>query len=119
MNRETAAELAALAAAAAPREPNADARAALIKLVAGHAEDFLGGLDAAPTYRKWDPGVAAGLEPEFAEAGRDPRTVLDFVGAAVDQPGIATASPRFTGYVPGGGLFHAALGDFLAATSNK
>ena len=37
----------------------------------------------------------------------------------VDRPGITTASPRFMGYIPGGGLFHSALGDFLAAASNK
>ena len=37
----------------------------------------------------------------------------------VDAPGITSASPRFMGYIPGGGLFHAAVGDFLAAVSNK
>jgi glutamate/tyrosine decarboxylase-like PLP-dependent enzyme len=44
---------------------------------------------------------------------------LDYVGAAIEQPGIATTSPRFMGYIPGGGLYHSALGDFLAAASNK
>ena len=119
MNKALAAELAALEAAASPLDPDADARAALMKLAADHAEDFLDSLDAAPTYRSWDPGLAAKLDPEFPEAGRDPREVLGFISDAVDRPGITTASPRFTGYVPGGGLFHAALGDFLAATANK
>ena len=59
------------------------------------------------------------LDPEFAEAGRDPAVVLDYVGDCIDQPGIATTSPRFMGYIPGGGLFHSALGDMLAAASNK
>jgi len=45
--------------------------------------------------------------------------VLDYVGACIEKPGIATTSPRFMGYIPGGGLFHSALGDMLAATSNK
>ena len=44
---------------------------------------------------------------------------LDYLDRCVDRPGITTASPRFMGYVPGGGLFHSAIGDFLAAASNK
>lgn len=119
MSDDPLAGLAALEAAAAPLEPDAAARAALMKLVSNHAEAFLGGLDAAPTYRSWDPALPGRLDPEFAETGRDPAEVLGFLREAVDQPGIATASPRFAGYVPGGGLFHAALGDFLAATANK
>ena len=39
--------------------------------------------------------------------------------ARIERPGIATTSPRFMGYIPGGGLFHSALGDMLAAASNK
>jgi glutamate/tyrosine decarboxylase-like PLP-dependent enzyme len=45
--------------------------------------------------------------------------VLAYLDRCVDRPGIATASGRFMGYVPGGGLFHSAIGDFLAAASNK
>ncbi len=45
--------------------------------------------------------------------------MLAYLGRSVDAPGITTASPRFMGYIPGGGLFHAALGDFLAAAANK
>src|SRR5207244_2715482 len=59
------------------------------------------------------------LNPEFAEEGRDAASVLDYIGACIEKPGIATTSPRFMGYIPGGGLFHSALGDMLAATSNK
>lgn len=112
------AELKALREAAAPLEPGAEARRALAGLAFGHADAFLDGLDEGATYRPWNDNLA-GLDPEFAEAGRDPAAVLAWLGESVDAPGIATASPRFTGYIPGGGLFHSALGDFLAATANK
>ncbi|HEX8063107.1 MAG TPA: aminotransferase class I/II-fold pyridoxal phosphate-dependent enzyme, partial [Allosphingosinicella sp.] len=59
------------------------------------------------------------LDPEFADQGRTPDEVLAYLDRCVDRPGIATASGRFMGYVPGGGLFHSAIGDFLAAASNK
>src|SRR5689334_23341677 len=45
--------------------------------------------------------------------------MLAYLGRSVDRPRIPTASPRFMRYIPGGGLFHSALGDFLAATANK
>jgi len=112
-------ELAALEAAAAPLEPDAAARKALMALAFDHAQGFLEELVDGPANRGWEDVFADPLTPEFVEGGRDPAAVLDWLGRGVDRPGIATASPRFTGYIPGGGLFHSALGDFLAATANK
>ncbi|HST36670.1 MAG TPA: aminotransferase class I/II-fold pyridoxal phosphate-dependent enzyme [Allosphingosinicella sp.] len=115
MIEELRGELEALRAAAAPLEPDAEARGTLAGLAFEHAQAFLGGLDEGATYSGWD----GALDPSFAEAGRDPAAVLAALAGGVDRPGIATASPRFMGYIPGGGLFHSALGDFLAAASNK
>ena len=112
-------EVEALAPATAPLEPDAAGRARLMELALGHAEAFLGELPAGPSNRGWDEAFAGPLEPEFAEQGRDPAEMLAFLGRSVDRPGITTASPRFMGYIPGGGLFHSAIGDFLAAASNK
>ena len=69
--------------------------------------------------RPWTEVFAQRLDPEFAEKGRDPTRLLDYVGECVNRPGFATTSPRFMAYIPGGGLFHSALGDLLAAMSNK
>jgi glutamate/tyrosine decarboxylase-like PLP-dependent enzyme len=116
---EARAALEALAAAAAPLEPGPEARAAIVERALAHAEDFWTGLAEGPSHRSREEAFAVRLEPEFAEAGRAPQEALDYLAACVDSPGIATASPRFMGYIPGGGLFHAAVGDFLAAASNK
>jgi glutamate/tyrosine decarboxylase-like PLP-dependent enzyme len=119
MNPAARAELAALQAEAAALEPDAQARRRLLTLVGDHAEGFLEDLAEGPSYRSQDQVFARRLEPEFDEAGRSAEETLGFIGATVDRPGITTASPRFMGYVPGGGLFHSALGDFLADISNK
>jgi len=108
-----------LRAAAAPLEPDAGARAVLMDAAFGHAQAFLEGLAEGPSNRDRAEAFALRLEPEFAEAGRAPEEALAFLASCVDAPGITTASPRFMGYIPGGGLFHSALGDFLAAASNK
>jgi len=113
------AELEALRAAAAPLEPDEAERAGLMDRAFGHAQAFFADLAEGPANRGWDEAASAPPDPEFAEAGRDPAELLDYLGRCVDRPGIATASPRFMGYIPGGGLFHSALGDFLAAAANK
>lgn len=119
MTAEARAELVRLKAEAAPLEPDAGQRAALAAAATAHSEAFIAGLADAPTYRPWTGGSAHRPELGFVESGRDAEAVLDYLGTWVDGPGIATASPRFMGYVPGGGLFHSAIGDFLAASSNK
>ena len=112
-------ELERLREAAAPLEPGADERRALGERALQHALDYLDQVETAKTNRPWSEVFAQTLEPEFTEAGRDPAGVLDYVAECVDRPGFATTSPRFMAYIPGGGLFHSALGDMLAATSNK
>jgi glutamate/tyrosine decarboxylase-like PLP-dependent enzyme len=116
---EARAALEALQAAAAPLEPDFQAREALMARAVGHAQDFWTGLAEGPSYRSRDEVFARRLEPEFAEQGRAPEDTLGYLAECVDGPGITTASPRFMGYIPGGGLFHSAMGDFLAAASNK
>ncbi|MFD1612348.1 pyridoxal phosphate-dependent decarboxylase family protein [Sphingomonas tabacisoli] len=111
----TPAVLDALRAAARPLEPDAGERAALMAAVHAHAERFLESLPERPTY----VGGGVSAEPGFADAPGSIDVALAFVADQVETPGIATAAGRFLGYIPGGGLFHAALGDFLAAVSNK
>ncbi len=102
-----------------PLEPDAPQREALGKQALDHALDYLAQVPDAPSNRPREEVFSQRLEPEFTEEGRDPGSVLDYVAACVDRPGFATTSPRFMAYIPGGGLFHSALGDFLAAASNK
>jgi glutamate/tyrosine decarboxylase-like PLP-dependent enzyme len=106
-------------AAASPLEPDADARRELGAQALNHALAYLDQIGTASTNRPWSEVFARRLEPEFAEQGRDPARVLDYVAECVDRPGFATTSPKFMAYIPGGGLFHSAIGDMLAAASNK
>ena len=102
-----------------PLEPDGGVRQELGGQVMAHALAYLDQVPDAPSNRPWAEVFSQQLEPEFQEEGRDPCTVLDYIAACVDRPGVATTSPRFMAYIPGGGLFHSALGDLIAATSNK
>ena len=112
-------ELEALKAAMQPLEPDAGERRRLGAEVLEHALAYLEALPELPSNNSWDEVFAQSLDPEFTEAGRESAELLSYFGQCVNRPGFTTASPRFMAYIPGGGLFHSALGDFLAAVSNK
>ena len=105
--------------AAKPLEPESGERRELGGQALDHALAYLDQVETAPSNRPWAEVFSEVLDPEFTEGGRDGRAVLDYVAACIDRPGFATTSPRFMAYIPGGGLFHSALGDMLAAASNK
>lgn len=115
--RALKAELAALEAATRPLEPDGAERRALGLRALDHALAYL---DANEEARANHPGPHAfDSVPGFAESGRDVEEVMAQLAEEIDRPGFATTSPRFMAYIPGGGLFHSAIGDMLAAVSNK
>ena len=113
------AEIDRLRKVSAPLEPGSEERRKLGGEALEHALAFLDQVDSAPSLRPSSEAFGERLEPEFTEGGRAAAAILDYVGTCIERPGIATTSPRFMGYIPGGGLFHSALGDMLAAASNK
>lgn len=119
MIEQLRAEIGRLREAAAPLEPDANSRRALGEQALDHALAYWDQVEAAPSNRPWSEVFSQILEPEFGEQGRDPAAILDYVATCVDRPGFATTSPRFMAYIPGGGVPYSALGDLLAATSNK
>ena len=119
MIEQLRADIERLRAIAGPLEPDSGSRRELGSKALDHALAFLDEVEDAPSLRPASDVFDQRLDPEFTDEGRDPAAVLDYVGACIERPGITTTSPRFMGYIPGGGLFHSALGDMLAAASNK
>ena len=100
-------------------EPNASERNALIQQVTDYANRYLSDVDIFPTF---EPDITKGqglLDSPFANNGEKISDVLGLLHDHVDHAGINLTSGRYFGYIPGGGLFHAALGDFLAAITNR
>jgi aromatic-L-amino-acid decarboxylase len=72
---------------------------------------------ASSDYDELDPLLSA-LDAAPALAGRPLDELLATIGSAAAK-GFDTANPGFVGYIPGGGLYAAALGDFLACVVNR
>ncbi len=102
-----------------PLELDGAQRAALGEAVLRFAAGFLDEhADGPPVGGALDPSVAATL----SAPPPDPGVPVDEVLAVVDRAtraGLDTASGRFLGYIPSGGLFAAAIGTFLGAVTNQ
>jgi len=99
---------------AAPGERETRTRA-----VQAYAASYLDAQDSAPAYTR-SPDLSAGLlETPISESGAGLDVALDMLDRFVDREGLNTTSGRFTGYIPGGGVYESALGDYLAAVTNR
>jgi aromatic-L-amino-acid decarboxylase len=100
-------------------EPDAVQRTWLLDQVIAYADDYLEGIPTAPALiTRADKGRALYDSP-IGEEGLDIGQALALLQENVNTVGINPTSGRFLGYIPGGGLFHAALGDYLAAITNR
>ncbi|HLF13992.1 MAG TPA: pyridoxal-dependent decarboxylase [Bacteroidota bacterium] len=113
------AEIQKLEAVARRLEPGAaDRRSAREKVVA-YTEDFLERLGEIPTFvGKHDGGIGL-LSEQIGEEPADLGKLLALVRDNVDRPGLNPASGGHLGYIPGGGLYHASLGDYMADITNR
>ena len=84
-----------------------------------YANDFLDKLDTAKGYVASENQGKGILDLPFEETSKNLPELLELLDKEVDSQGINAASGAHFGYIPGGGLFPAAMGDYLAAVTNK
>jgi len=105
--------------AARPLAPGASRRRALRGAVVASSERFLRKLDTSPAYSETEHKGLGLLDAPISEHGIAIEAAIERLERDVIGPGGNPASPGYLAYIPGGGLYHSALGDFLAAVSNK
>lgn len=94
-----------------------DDRTSLLTLTAQLATDYLDSLAERPVgARLAGRDLVAGFGDALPDDGVDAATVIRELAAAADPGLIASAGPRYFGFVIGGGLPAALAADWLAAT---
>ena len=88
-------------------------RLEMMESVTNYANKFIAGLD---TVKAFNPKEATSLE--ITNQKRSLTDLLDLYQKEVAETGINAASGKHLGYIPGGGVFTAALADFIAAVTN-
>lgn len=99
-------------------DPGSVTRSELLQAVRDYSEDFLTHLDRDGTYRH-DQGRRGFRSYPLSEHPTDFNSLLRIFRSEADTTGITPASGGQLGYIPGGGLYPSALGDFLADISNR
>ena len=103
--------------ASAALEPTADLREAMTGQAMAYAESFLSQLPDTNTY-EYDKGRSEVLDQAFIEDAADFPGLLETLKTALDFEGLNPASGGHMGYIPGGGIYPSAWGDFLADITN-
>lgn len=88
-------------------------RLEMIKNVSDYANKFISGLNTTKSFNDKD---ATSLE--ITNQKRSLTELLELYQKEVAETGINAASGKHLGYIPGGGIFTAALADFIAAVTN-
>ncbi len=104
---------------ARPLEPGAGRRRRLRDAVVASSERFLRRVE---TVKGFDDVAGQGiglLDHPVRASGIPLEEAVELLEREVVRPGAATATGRHLAYIPGGGIYHSALGDYLAAVTNK
>ena len=109
----------ALEKQALPLEPNLTTRHIWTQAVNKYADDFINDIE---TTKAWNETKAKGegiLELPITDAPRSIEEIMSVIEEHVDGPALNPASGGHLAYIPGGGIFPTALGDYLADITNR
>ena len=91
----------------------------LTQKVVNYGHKYLREINEIKAYETEDGYGDLLSEIEFTEEGQEIDQLLKIIVKDVDGPGIRPASGGHLGYIPGGGVYPTALGDYMAAVANK
>ena len=100
-------------------EPSPTLRANWTQKVTEYSDDFIDNIENLKAYVVSEENGRDLLNTHFRESGRNIEDVLKILKENVDSIGLNPASGGHLGYIPGGGIYTTALGDFLAAVTNR
>ena len=100
-------------------EPNREVRLSWEHKVQAYAQNFLDEIHNLKAYIPGGENDNSLKDFNIQEDGRPIEALIELIDNQVDHYGINPASGAHFGYIPGGGLYPTALGDYLADVSNR
>lgn len=100
-------------------EPDGPKRKVVRKRVVDYAETFLDSLRYGKAYEAKSDNGAGLLRSPISEDPMPTDSVIKLLQSNVDFPALNPASGGHLGYIPGGGLYYSALGDYMADVTNR
>jgi glutamate/tyrosine decarboxylase-like PLP-dependent enzyme len=100
-------------------EPSQNIRNEWMDSIFSYSEHFIDTIKERKSYDINTPPASNFDAFNITNQGKNVQDILGFLKINVDSPGINPASGGHIGYIPGGGIFPTALGDFLADITNR
>ena len=100
-------------------EPTADQRADTRNKVVDYTESFLNNIESLKAFNASSDNGISILDSPISESGIDIDEAISLIRENVDTPGLNPASGGHFGYIPGGGIYYSALGDYLVDVFNR
>jgi len=92
----------------------------LVEAATRHVLDYVESLPRQPSAdNEGGAELARSLAEPLPETGRPYEELLDLVFDRVVRKGFGTAGPGYLAYIPGGGILHSAVADFVADAVNR
>lgn len=88
-------------------------------MVLNYSNTFINKLDTAKAYYHSEENGKDIYNLDITEEATELFTLLKYTTENIDEVGINPASGGHMGYIPGGGLYPSALGDYIAAVNNR
>lgn len=100
-------------------EPSLEECRELSRQTLDYTTNFVESLDEQKAYSLFSDKDGSLEHIPFSEEPRELDELLNYLRTQVDARGLNPASGGHLGYIPGGGLYPSALGDFIAAITNR
>ncbi|MBL4652930.1 MAG: aminotransferase class V-fold PLP-dependent enzyme [Flavobacteriales bacterium] len=111
-------KLAVLETVSKKLEPNEKIREEIHRPIINYAQHFLNTVNQTKVYNKIDYEIEDHFPSDFDDQGEPIEKAINHIRDYVHFPGLNPASGGHLGYIPGGGIYTAALGDYLADIAN-
>jgi len=100
-------------------EPSDLDRQAVREKVIDYSENFLDHIEEINAFNISDTKGVGLLDSPISDTGIGIDEALSLIKENVDTPGLNPASGGHLAYIPGGGIYYSALGDYLADVFNR
>lgn len=112
-------QIKALETEARKLEPSFEHRIQMTAKAVRYAQSFLQDLPDKKAFVVSEKKRGKLLDSPISDSPIPLNELLGLLEQEVDTPGLNPASGNHLGYIPGGGIYPSALGDYLAAVSNR
>ena len=103
-----------------PLELDENAMRGMVASALDRIVEYLGGLSGSPiSTASHARAVGRGLMTPVPEGSTSFDAILNQLFEEIIPVGVNTAGPGYLAYIPGGGIFHAALADFISKSVNR